>query len=59
MYENLNKGDKQAVRDAISTQHEYEKKVAPTKAAAAASALSIPVGMGTAKAVDTALNAHR
>ena len=51
--------DEDKLRKIHEDQIEYEKKAAPVKAAAAASALSIPVGAGIAKTAYNALKAYR
>lgn len=55
----LKAGDHKTLRENMREQDEYNAKMAPQKAIAAISALSIPAGIGAAKAVDTALNAYR
>ena len=43
IYENLNKRDEKAVKDAILEQHEYEKNIAPVKGATATATVTLPI----------------
>lgn len=56
IYENLNKKDENAIKDALSVQHEYDKAVAATKGAVAASALGTGLGFVTAGVIPTAIS---
>lgn len=56
IYENLNKGDRQTVKDALSIQHDYDKQMAAQKGAVAASALGTGAGFVTAGVIPTVMS---